>query len=313
VTSTDSYRDVWSSASFIEGDATSVCFDDPFLRYISHEQAKEWLRFESFENIHTLSEELEIISQNFMETLPLNSKINLVDLGCGSGTKSTQFIQLLLKHNVDISGYYAVDVNQIFIDTTQRRVCRIGGLSVAKFHGYCTKFETLAEQRPFPWKFHDIHSGSLVIQLFLGNTFNNFAPKRILKLLRILVQSHERILIGVKVRSHATTEEIEQAVNEYKSFGDDFSFSFGHVLGLDNDEMTRDVRYNPVSNCVEIWIRSTRELTPPGFPAVKARNFLIFRSYRPTFQEVLAELQTVFRTNFWQSKKTNDVIFYCGK
>ncbi len=61
---------------------------DTRLRYVTKEQATEWIRMGTFENVHTKSPELSLIAANLARIghiLPHN--ISIVDLGCGDGKK----------------------------------------------------------------------------------------------------------------------------------------------------------------------------------------------------------------------------------
>ncbi len=304
---------IWDSVTYSE-DKQSLLFDDPALRYLSEEQAKEWLRFGTFTNIHTLSGELEILTNNLPKALPKNSKITLIDLGCGDGIGSTQTMRLLYEHNLEVVAYYAIDINQTLINTTATRVCTLGGLPVDRFHGYCTRFESLVKKGNLPWRVkRDPRDNSIVLLLFLGNTFNNFEPKEIVQLLEALVLTTDKTLIGVKVRPSIADFNQEQIVNEYQSFGEAFSFSFGHLLGLRDEEMHREVLYNSAVNRAEIWIHPSKVIIPPTMPDIRATKLLVFKSYRPTIEEMQKQLKTFFSFECWQSEHNDDVVFYCTK
>jgi hypothetical protein len=302
--------DPWESFSFYEEDKANLCFDDPALRYLSDEQAKEWLRFSEFDNIHTLSNEIKIIEENLHILLRSQENLVLVDLGCGDGIKSTQVFCLLRDHGVNISAYHAVDINQVFIDTTKRLICELGGMSPDRFFGHCTKIEDLSLLNSLPWSINS-HSNERILYLFLGNTYNNFAPRKCQIFIDKLLRPRHQILIGAKVRINFSENEFANLIREYEAFGNTFTFSFGHLLGLADNEMARDVCYNYSMNCVEIWLHLTKPLTPPGFPEVKSRKLLVFRSFRPTKRELINELQDIGLVKLWEAKNGNDVVLHC--
>jgi len=305
---------VWDFVSYDEEDKESLRFENPALRYLSEEQAKEWIRFGTFGNIHTLSDELELLVSNFPKALPKNRKITLIDLGCGDGISSAKTIRLLFDHEYDIADYYAIDFNQTLIDITAERVCSLGGLPISKFHSCCASFETLIENKSFPWRAEQqTNNNSNVLQFFLGNTYNNFEPEKITKLLQALVAYNERVIIGVKVRPSFSTLDAERIIHEYQSFGNAFTFSFGHLLGLRDEEMTREVIYNSALNCLEIWLHTSKEIIPPTMPDIRATKLLVFKSYRPTIEEIHAQLRTLFISKCWRSKNSDDAIFYCKR
>lgn len=285
-----------------------MVFDHPKLRYLTKEQAQEWLRVGTYSNIHTRSNESLIIeSQLGIIRNDLEGEVTIVDFGCGDGTKASHLIPLLEVLGHRVAYYIPVDVSSTLIDSATRRVLEWTDLKGEQCIGICSSFEEVLQRAP-SWKV-DQGKATTVLGLFLGNTYNNYAPDVGNMLLQGLAAMCDCLLLGVKVRRDSSDKEIARIIHEYQSYGDAFTFSFGRVLGLDEKSMARRVDYNPTLHRVEIAIQITNPSSLEDLVQRKTKELLVCCSYRPTLDEIITRLAPSFLMEWWSLESSNDVVF----
>lgn len=288
-----------------------LILDNPEIRYLSENQACEWIKISQSENVHSLGQEMVIVDRNIDEILPLlGDSITIVDLGCGDGRKSVQLINILIQHGINIHRYYAVDVNELFINKTIELVLGNTKLGKSVCFGINREFQYMANEE-MPWNSKE--SRSNIVYVLLGNTYNNFSPKLIVEILGNIVQNKQALILGLKVRNGLKNLEILRILKQYKSYGDAFTFSLGELFGLDERRMKRRVKYNKEFNRIEIWLRIKDGIDIFG-NGILAYDLLVCNSYKPTVFDVQELLRNVFSVCLnWSLENRDDVIFFCKK
>ena len=296
-------------SAILVGDA---CFlTEPYLRYMTEKQAKHWLEIGTYNNVHTTSAELGILEhslQNYLTKLSTND-FAIVDLGCGDGLKGAHLINLLFHYRYSVTNYVAIDVNETLANAALKNVTTKTLLSRENCAYLQSKFE---DMKDYIQHLIGMKLPKQIIYLFLGNTYNNFDSQTIIHYLQKIVNVSSTLVIGAKYRKFGTQNEIDQFIREYTSFGSQFTYEFGRLLGLDNKSMKRSVRYNFEKQCIEIWLEISRPssfMIKSGFS--KIRKFLVARSYRPSLEEIISGLLPWFDTVSQGTQSTNDIILYC--
>lgn len=283
---------------------------DPKLRYLSEQQADEWIKIGRSVNVHTLSTENRLLKNNFQNIFPTKKRpLVIVDLGCGNGRKAVQLIVDLLESGYTIRKYVAVDVNQKLINAAIRLVVENTTLTKDACISACSSFEDLFIESQKSWGKSD---EATVVYLLLGNTFNNFERDRIIKLLVRLVRKGEILLVGMKCRRNSSIKERQRIIQEYSSYGPDFTFSFGHLLGLSRGSMQRIVEYNSKRKRLEVYLKFNKPSTFMEKSGIgMCKRLHIFNSYKPTVEEARHLFSFHFKTKVYQNDDSTEAIFSC--
>jgi histidine-specific SAM-dependent methyltransferase len=292
-----------------QGNKSEINLTDAKFCYMTKEQAEEWIRIGTFHNVHTLSPEMELISQH-CATLDLLSepKINLVDLGCGDGRKIPTIMNML-SPRCNIDSFLAIDACKYLLDAALSYIMKNTDLSPNSCKAYMADFEDLKAANIISHI-----SDSARLYTFLGNTFNNFPRKKITNVLNRILRKKDALFIGVKTRRNSSTEEQNRLIQEYSSYGPRFTYSFGHILGLTDDQMQREVAYNPQQDTIEIWIR----ILQPSKPMIdgglsNCQRILAGYRYVPTIDELSSWFQTFFEIKALSDSSGTNVVYLCKK
>lgn len=284
----------------------------PELRYLVKEQAEEWIKIGKSVNTHTLSTENSLIKENILEVFPKTRKsLVIVDIGCGDGRKAAQVISDLLSKGHSVSKYVAVDFSKRLVDSAIELVTSKTRLSEENCISACVALEKWSDSLKQSW---EISENEEVVYLFVGNTFNNFESEEILGILLRIVKQREKILIGIKCRKDSSSKERERIVKEYSSYGPDFTFSFGHLFGLSDNDMEREVEYNIKKNRLEIYLKVIK---PSAFMIEKGigkcKRLHVFNSYKPTIEGAEQLLAALFKVKVYKNPDLTEGIFFCTK
>lgn len=287
----------------------NIAFNNPAFNFLTEIQAEEWLKIGRYKNFHTTGGEEKILIENMLEIFMGNKKpLVIIDLGCGDGLKSARLINYFEKMNKYIARYIAVDVNELFLDVAVENVMQMTKIDERKCVKICTQFECL--ETLIPNELYDIYKENQILFLFLGNTINNFKHVNILQILKKIMPSNSLLWIGAKCRRNSTKKEIMRMLDEFSSFGPDFTFSFGELLGGERSKLEREVKYNFDLNRIEVWLRFKE--SNPFMEENELPDYInVGNSYRPTNSELRKLLSDYFKVVSYSNADQTEYIFVC--
>lgn len=292
-----------------QNDLDDISLAEAKFCYLTKEQSDEWVRIGTFSNVHTRSPELELIMEHILDfQSSLNKKITLVDLGCGDGRKIPPLVSAL-SAAFDVDGFLAVDANKYLLETALSHIKEHSDLPIENCISYQADFEDIK-----PADINSLLPNSFHLYTFLGNTFNNFPKNQITGILSRLVEKDQAILIGVKTRKDSSVDEQNRLIKEYSSYGPQFTYSYGHVLGLRDDQMEREVVYDKKENRVDIWLRilqPSREMIDAGLS--KCKRILAGYRYVPIVEELALWLETYFDVKAYSNGAGTNAVYFCKK
>lgn len=278
--------------------------------YLTREQSEEWIRIGTFSNVHTHSPELQLISDNIQDIrLLLNKRLSIVDLGCGDGKKIPPLVKILSKE-FDVQAFLAIDTSKYLLETALSHVREYSGLAFDYCLSYQVDFEDISIS-----EINNFFSETARLYTFLGNTFNNFPRDQITQILSNLMEKDDQaLLIGVKTRMNSSIDEQNRLIKEYSSYGPRFTFSYGHILGLSDDQMQREVTYDLEENRVDIWIKvlqPSQAMINSGLS--NCEKILAGYRYVPTIEELLSWLTRYFEVKVFSNATNTNAVFCCKK
>lgn len=184
---------------------------DSKLWYLTPEQAQGFLDLEEDEDYKKsiIEKEISLIKKNLPEiikTLPFKS-YNLIDLGCGDGSKAVVFISELKKHfNLR---YCPVDISSYMVNKAAQKIRELNLSEVLEFQWNISDFENLDNVTPLfrddKFKHH--------LMLLLGNTLGNFDRDDMLSGIVKSMKKDDVLLIGNGLRDDSSEKDL---VKPYK-------------------------------------------------------------------------------------------------
>jgi uncharacterized SAM-dependent methyltransferase len=210
---------------------------NPQLIYLAPELAKGFLSLKNFKPYkkNIIDRELALIRENVGIALKnITCPFNLIDLGCGDGSKAEVFIKSL--KNPPAIRYCPVDVNRHFLDLTIDRIGKLHDTNVKRIRPMLQDFERL-----------DNLAGMLRttqyqknVFLLLGSTLASFDINEFLFQLSKDLFPGDTLIIGNGIR----TGKRFVALSKYKHEVFDKWFTpIVHYFGFSKDEVKYDARF----------------------------------------------------------------------
>jgi uncharacterized SAM-dependent methyltransferase len=226
---------------------------DSKLWYLIPEQAQGFLDLEEDENYNRsiIEKEILLIKKNLPEmikTLPFTS-YNLIDLGCGDGSKASIFIKELKKH-FDLR-YCPIDISSYMVNKAAQKIRELKLSEVLEFQWNISDFENLDNVTPL-FRGNNFKHNFL---LLLGNTLGNFDRDDMLSGIAKSMIKDDVLLIGNGIRDDSSEEEL---VRPYKDkLIDKFLIYVIKQIGLQDSDVKYDARFS--NSRVEMIYTITRD------------------------------------------------------
>jgi uncharacterized SAM-dependent methyltransferase len=174
------------------------------------------------------SKNLSLIAKNF------SSPFNIVDLGCGDGTKAITVIHAL-KGKSDLR-YCPIDISSYMVTKAAEKIRHLKLSRVLEFRWNISDFENLTNIMPL---IRDPKFNRNLL-LLLGNTFGNFDKQDILNSIAKSMKKEDILIIGNSLRE----QNEEDLIKPYKNtLLDDFLMFVVNQIGLDKKDVQYDVRF----------------------------------------------------------------------
>lgn len=221
--------------------------------------------------------ETEILTRSAPEIAALcgGGPLDLVDLGCGDGRKTTLIVRSMLEHGLPVR-YVPVDISEAAVDTAAEAMAsRFPGLEIA---GLVAEYSAGIE-----WLARSTERSRLVT--FLGSNIGNFPGPEAKAFLRRLVgglRAHDRLLVGFDLRKPCAP--LLAAYNDPNGVGARFTINLlariNKELGGQFDLSRFETRstYDPVDGTIRMYIIS---LEPQRVPIAALDTTIEFDAYDP--------------------------------
>jgi L-histidine Nalpha-methyltransferase len=180
-----------------------------------------------------------------------NGRLELVELGVGSGEKSRFLIDALFELQ-DHLDYHAIDISAQALDAAVRAMC--AEYPALQVHAYARDYFDLLLSR-------ELTTQGRTLVLFLGSSIGNYDPSRAATLLRELarsLRSGDGLLMGVD--SEDSVEAFRGAYNDpigvNSAFAKNLLSRINRELGggFDLNQFELDVDYDPVRKAVDSFL-----------------------------------------------------------
>lgn len=212
---------------------------DSKLWYLTPEQAKGFLVIERSKeyNKAVTEKEINLLRENVPSVAKEmnNTPTNLIDLGCGDGTKAVLCIEDFMKA-VPVR-YCPIDISAYMVQEAAHAVESRGLAPVERVFWNISDFENLNNVTPL------FRSSAFPHHcfLFLGGTLGNFDHNDILHGIRNGMQEGDVVIIGNGITEGKSPEEWIRAYDTQEL--DDFCVQVPMQAGLARENLKYDVRF----------------------------------------------------------------------
>lgn len=239
----------------LEGKTRVWNIADSKLWYLTPDQAQAYLDLEDSKEYdkNVIQKELDLLEQN-MDRIVKQVKghaVNIVDLGCGDGSKAIIFINSLKEKGIKIR-YCPIDISDYMVGKALDTVKRLNVGEVVECQWNISDFENLENiigllrrQKPGPNLF-----------LLLGNTLGNFEINELMYEVRSSMHEGDVLVIG----NGLDNRKIEDILKSYGTKEvDKFLGYIPNQLGLGKDDATLGVRFK--NSRVELYYALKKKKT----------------------------------------------------
>jgi len=268
----------------IKGDNKSWDVSDSKLWYLTPELSKGFLNLKKYlpYRIKVFDTEFTLIEKNaekFREVCDADA-FNLIDLGCGDGTKAEAFIKILSKNSK--IRYCPVDVSQYFID---QAIARVKDLN----------YENVAGIKPFLTDFKDLDDIIGIVRnseyrrnviLLLGETISTYEVNDLLYHLSDPLWKDDVLIVG---NGYKVGDRFVELGKYRDSLFNDWFIHIVKGLGFNDNEVKIDARF---ANGRLEWFY-TLEVDKTIFHMDKTVNF-------KKGDEIVVAIQYKFYENEWR-------------
>lgn len=245
------------------------------------------------------STESNLIHSHRQEILKeVGEKINLIDLGCGTGEKATIFLEKMRKKDAK---YAALDISRDMLDKAKHRIEN-------RFKELNCEFQRIDfEEGNFANITENLRdkNNSKNLILFLGNTLGNVSDKnRVLSNIREGMTLNDHLIVGIELFD---IKRIQEILNHYQSspIVRELLFTTLRNFGVQPNTGSFEVTFNKNKNQVEFRFRIKKPiLFSVGYKKIHLKpgmQLLMGFSYKPStkgIQILLAETGYIMKRIF---------------
>ncbi|VVB79644.1 Histidine N-alpha-methyltransferase [uncultured archaeon] len=227
----------------LEGNTRVWNIADSKLWYLTPEQAQGYLDLESDQGYKTQTgqpQAEDLLEANITEIAEEigDVPINIVDLGCGDGTKGLRIIELLRKINPSIKiRYCPIDISGYMVQKAIETVSNKKVDEIIEFQYNISDFENLENVTPL------LSKGEYKKNVFLllGNTLGNFEIHELLYEIRSSMNMDDLFIIDTAI-DDSKQEERAEAYKKNK-LANDWLIHIPLQLGLLHEEVELGTRW----------------------------------------------------------------------
>lgn len=239
-----------------------------------------------------------------------SERVNLLDVGCGTGEKALLFLEKVKKKK---KKYVALDISRSMLELTKNNILKKEPNLNTEFHNidfeegnFANITESLREKN---------YSNNLL--LFLGNTLGNVSDKsRVLSNIRESMTLKDYLLIGIELFD---VKRIQDILSHYKgnTLWKNNIMTALEYFGLTKKDGSITVKFNKDKSQVEarfvIKKSKTIKYGSKSINLIKGNKILLMVSYKATpktMQILLAETGFVIKRLFL-NKREDYALFLC--
>ena len=198
------FKELLKRGYSLEGKTRVWNIADSKLWYLIPEQAQAYLDLDKdklYKKFTGQSQWQQMIKENIKE---LNDEIgsgpiNVIDLGCGDGTKTAFILKELLAFNPNLKMRYCpIDISGHMVSKAIETFSKLNFGEVVEFKWNISDFENLENITPL------LRKGEFKknVIFFLGNTLDNFEIHEILYAIKVAMDKEDLLVIDTAINDH---------------------------------------------------------------------------------------------------------------
>lgn len=233
------FKEILKRGYKLEGKTRVWDVADSKLWYLTPEQAQGFLDIEKDEDYKKsiIQKEIGLIKKCLPEitrALPFKA-YNLVDLGCGDGSKAAVIIPDMRDH-IELR-YCPIDISSYMVNKAAQKMRELKINDVLEFLWNISDFENLDNITPLFRSQKFKHN----FMLLLGNTLGNFDREDMLSGIANSMKKDDILLIGNSIRNHAHPESLARPYQD--PMLDKFLMQLMKQIGFSASEVKYDARF----------------------------------------------------------------------
>ncbi len=234
------FRELVRRGYSLEGKTRIWNIADSKLWYITPEQAKAYLELTQHPGYQkeVRPKESQLMQRHFIDILSVlkSNSVNLIDLGCGDGTKAAFLIEKM--RNKNKVRYYPIDISGYMVKAAINNVRHLENAEVVDVGWNISDFENLQNIS----RLFDKKAFKNNLFMLMGNTLGNFEIHELLYEVKESMQEGDFLLIGNGLNNHNVEEGIVKACKENPGFEKMFRY-IPLQLGLSKEDVGFDIRF----------------------------------------------------------------------
>ncbi len=216
---------------------------DSKLWYITPEQAQAYLDLDSnpsFKKYSGQRDAQELIRDNIDDIVKSirDSSFNVVDLGCGDGSKTVFLIEEMKKLNTSFKiRYCPVDISSHMVSKAIETFKNLNFGQLVRFQYNISDFDNLENITPL---LRDGEFKANILLLF-GNTLDNFEIHELLYTIRTSMKKGDVFILDTAINDHHQKERVESYVSNKNFYN--WLIPIPLQLGLSRDDVELQGRF----------------------------------------------------------------------
>jgi uncharacterized SAM-dependent methyltransferase len=232
---------------------------DSKLWYITPEQAQAYLNLDlnpTYKRFSGQGEAQELIHNNIKDIVKSieGESFNIIDLGCGNGTKTAFLIQEIHKLNSDLKMRYCpVDISGHMVGKAIETFKKLNFGELIRFHYNISDFDNLENITPL-LRNNDFKTNVL---LLFGNTLDNFEIHELLYTIRTSMRKGDVFILDTAINDHHQKERVESYVSNKQFY--EWLIPVPLQLGLSKDDVEFHGRFR--NSRIELYFSLNKDKT----------------------------------------------------
>ena len=268
----------------------TIWFDQPYNLYLEEIQSKAYLEMISGEKFASLVHEpAKQLIEEFKGSIlkDIKEPIEFYDLGPGLPTKTIPLLKALQKLKRDFK-YIPVDISKSFLKITENKVKKIG----VQAHSLNCFFEDLPAKIKYDQKVNRI--------FFIGLTFDNYRPDKILSLLKKVSNPNS---ISIIITEFFSSKKKETILIPYRDkHAENFNYLVLKIAGIDKNKLKYFTQYK--NQRIEMGFTLRRDIRVRNLTIKRNTKIITAISYRYTKQALIRTISDYFKHfEIYQSPK----------
>src|SRR3989344_1799735 len=253
------FKELLKRGYSLEGNTRIWNIADSKLWYITPEQAQAYLDLDlndTYKKYSGQKDAQQLIHDNLqdiLKSIKVNS-FNVVDLGCGNGSKTAYLINELMNLNPNIKiRYCPIDISSYMVSKAIETFSKFDLGEVIRFQYNISDFDNLENITPL------LRSDNFKtnVLLLLGNTLDNFEIHEFLYTIRTSMKKGDLFILDTAINDHQQKERVESYVNNKRFY--DWLIPIPLQLGLSKEEVTLSGRFR--NSRIELYFVINKDKT----------------------------------------------------